>query len=82
MDKTPVHVMVINYEKLLTESQKWLHGMFAYIDEPYDPKYADGICTSSLQKADRFTLGANHLIDKQVDPEYRACFELVPQAWT
>jgi hypothetical protein len=75
----PEHVMVLDYDKLVTAPHEWLPKIFAFIDEPYDPKYANSVRTSSLEKADRLTRAANRLIEQEADPVYRACLELVPQ---
>ena len=79
---SPEQVLVLDYDGLVTAPHDWLPRIFAFIDEPYDPEYANSIRTSSLEKADRLSGAADRLIEQEADPVYRACLELVPQAHT
>jgi hypothetical protein len=72
-------VLVLDYDELVTSPQEWLPRVFAFIGAPYDPSYAAGIRSSSLNKAQRLRDSAMRLIAETAEPVYRDCLGLVTQ---
>jgi hypothetical protein len=70
-------LLVIDYDALVDSPHEWLTRIFAFIDEPYDPVYAQQVSPSSKEKASRLSRKANAFIVNKTEQAYYDCLALV-----
>lgn len=63
-------IMLIDYNDLVKNKNKLLPMIYAFIDLPYDDRYAQSISTRSLDKASRLSRREHHMADELCMPVY------------
>ncbi len=70
-------VLVVDYDALVDSPHDWLARIFAFIDEPYDPVYAQDVSRMSTGKASQLSEKAKTVIAVNAERTYRECQALV-----
>jgi hypothetical protein len=69
-------LLIVEYDEMVSAPQAWLSRIFAFINEPYDPRYAEAMRADSVSKARRLSAHARQLIEQHAVPVYRRCLAL------
>lgn len=71
------NLLVIDYDALVSASDRWLPRLFEFVGEPYDERYGEALSKSSLVKKDALSGGQKRVIADIARPAYDRCIEYV-----
>ena len=75
----PHQLLIVDYDSIVAAPSEWLSRIFAFIEEPYDPTYAQAVRTDSVRKANSLSDEARRLIERHAEPAYQRCLPFIAE---
>lgn len=70
-------VLIVEYDSMIRAPHDWLSRIFAFVEEPYQPAYAEALRSDSVDKAKRMSARVSKQVESLAVPTYNECVALI-----